>query len=220
MTQLTASQVYAYARGAGFSPSEAVVATAIAKAESGYRTDAVGDQRLADKTWGPSVGLWQVRSLNAERGRGTTRDATRLTDPAVNAQSAYAIYKSRGGWSDWSTYKDKAYAANLPEAQSVAGTPVNVGVALPTSSSSSVGGALSVTPASLFGNSTAADPVSWAGSITSGLSDGLTDAATGGLTALWQQIQPFLVTAGVASLGLALVGAGVLVTAWPTKTGA
>ena len=221
MATLTAAQVYAYARGAGFNQSEAVIATAIAKAESGYRTDAVGDTKLANSTWGPSIGLWQVRSLKAQLGTGGTRDASKLTDPAINARSAYAIYKGRGSkWTDWSTYNDKAYAANLTEANSVAGTPATVGVALPVSANTSTASGLTVTPASLFGNSTAADPVSWAGSITSGLTDGLTDATTAGLSGLWQQVQPFLVTAGVAGLGLALLGAGVLVTAWPSRTGA
>lgn len=224
MTTLTTAQVYGYARGGGFNQAEAVIATAIAQAESGNRTDAVGDTTLQNATWGPSYGLWQVRSLKAESGKGTSRDGTRLTDPAFNARAAYAIYKGRGGWNNWSTYKDGAYAKNLTGAQAVTGTPATVGVTLPVSANTATSTGLTVTPASLFGNSTAADPVSWAGSITSGLAgglaDGLTDATTAGASALWQQVQPFLVTGAVATLGLALVGAGILVTAWPTKTGA
>lgn len=112
MATLSPAQIRDLALGAGFNASEAVTATAIALAESGGRTDAQGDTGITTAVWGPSVGLWQIRSLKSDSGTGRTRDATRLTDPKFNAQSARAIYKA-SGWSPWSVYKSGAYRAHL-----------------------------------------------------------------------------------------------------------
>lgn len=93
------------------------MALAIARGESGWRPGAVGDRELADATWGPSIGLWQIRSLWADRGTGRTRDPDRLADPLFNARAAYAI--SRGGrdWSAWTVYRTGAYRAHLGAAR-------------------------------------------------------------------------------------------------------
>jgi hypothetical protein len=125
MTALTTSAVYALARNAGLDPARAVIATAIAQAESGLRTDVPGDQGLEDAKWGPSVGLWQIRSVKAESGKGTTRDATRLTDPVFNAKSMAAISGMGTNFGAWTTYesqngKPPAYLANIPTASSAA----------------------------------------------------------------------------------------------------
>ena len=129
MTTLTTSEVYALARGAGLDPASAVIATAVATSESGLRTDAIGDVGLEDATWGPSVGLWQIRSVKAQSGTGGTRDATRLTDPTFNAASMAAISGWGKNFTPWSTYtsqngKTPAYLANIPTATSAA-TAVN-----------------------------------------------------------------------------------------------
>src|SRR5689334_2109080 len=100
---LAPSSVYQLARAAGFTPAQAVTMTAIAGAESGWNPNAVGDTGLADATWGPSIGLWQVRSLNAQAGTGGPRDATRLKDPAFNAYAARQVYTEQG-FGAWSTF--------------------------------------------------------------------------------------------------------------------
>lgn len=123
MTTLTTAQVYSLARSVGLDPAKAVIATAIAMAESGLRTDARGDVGIQTSTWGPSVGLWQIRSLKAQSGTGGPRDATRLTDPTFNAQSMMSISGNGGSWKPWTTYTSGAYRKNIaaitPAASSV-----------------------------------------------------------------------------------------------------
>lgn len=127
MTVLNASQIYALARSAGFNAAEAVTATSIALAESGGRSDAVGDVSLQTGKWGPSIGLWQVRSLKAESGKGTTRDATKLTDPAFNARAAYEIYKGSNGWRNWSVFTNGKYQSNVSTVSQAVGAQETAG---------------------------------------------------------------------------------------------
>jgi hypothetical protein len=127
VSTLTIAQVYALARAAGLDPARALIATAIAQAESGLRTDAIGDVGLQDATWGPSVGLWQIRSVKAQSGKGTPRDATRLTDPTFNATAMMSISGQGTNWHPWSTYTNGAYLKNIaaitPAAASVNADP-------------------------------------------------------------------------------------------------
>jgi hypothetical protein len=160
MTTLTASDVYALARSVGLDPASSVIATAVATSESGLRTDAIGDVALEDTTWGPSVGLWQIRSLKAQSGTGGTRDATRLTDPAFNAKSMAAISGTGSSFGAWSTYTSGAYRANVSTASTAASavngnknwltdlahtlaTPVGTAAAAIGSAGSAVGSAVS-----------------------------------------------------------------------------
>lgn len=118
---MKASQVYALARGAGLSHDQAVTATAIAWAESGLRPGAVGDVSLQDTTWGPSIGLWQIRSVKADRGTGRPRDAAKLKDPTFNASSMASISGGGRNWGPWSTYTNGAYRSHLAAATAAAG---------------------------------------------------------------------------------------------------
>jgi hypothetical protein len=113
VSTLTPAQVYSLARDAGLDSATAVIAMAIAVSESGLRTDATGDVGLQNATWGPSVGLWQIRSLKAESGTGSPRDATRLTEPAFNAASMASISGAGKSFTPWSTYTSGAYRKNL-----------------------------------------------------------------------------------------------------------
>jgi hypothetical protein len=110
VSTLSAGQIYALARNAGLSPATATTATAVALAESGGRTDAMGDVGLEDGTWGPSVGLWQIRSLKAQQGTGQVRDASRLTDPAFNAAAMASISGAGKNFKPWSTYTSGKWA--------------------------------------------------------------------------------------------------------------
>ena len=125
MSRLSFDEVYALARGAGLTPHAATVATAIAAAESGNNPAAVGDVALEDATWGPSVGLWQIRSLKAERGTGKARDVTRLKRPAFNARSMASISGKGKNFSPWSTYTSGAYKKHLAEASAISGVVVS-----------------------------------------------------------------------------------------------
>jgi len=117
----TVQQTHALARRVGLSHDQAVTATAIAMAESGLDPAAVGDVSLQDAKWGPSIGLWQIRSLKAQNGTGGVRDASRLRDPAFNARSMAAISSGGAHWSPWSTYNNGAYRAHLPTVHAAVG---------------------------------------------------------------------------------------------------
>jgi hypothetical protein len=118
------SEVYALARGAGLDAEPAIISTAIAWAESNLRPDAVGDVDLEDGTWGPSVGLWQVRSLRAHTGTGKERDVERLGDPAFNARAMVTISKGGTDWTPWSVFKNGRYRQHLDAVRAaVEGTP-------------------------------------------------------------------------------------------------
>lgn len=124
----TYAQVYALARSTGLSQQQAITATAIAAAESGLDPAKVGDLHLVTATWGPSVSLWQVRTLKAETGTGRSRDIQLVSQPGPNARAMFEI--SRGGtdWSPWSAYNDRKHlpfmaAATAAAGGSTAGTP-------------------------------------------------------------------------------------------------
>lgn len=113
--RLTITDMAELLAGAGFPPADIPKAIAVATGESGLCTGAVGDVTLVNETWGPSVGLFQIRSLNAEKGTGGSRDIDRLRDPAVNAASAFSlVYGSKGGWNHWSVYKHNLWQKYLP----------------------------------------------------------------------------------------------------------
>jgi hypothetical protein len=121
MARLTMAQTYAYARQAGFAPAQAVVMTAIAMGESGLVTDRRGDLTLQNATWGPSVGLAQVRSLKADTGRGTDRDISQLSDPLQNMIAAYHISNSGKDFTPWTVYNKGIYKQWLNQASAAAG---------------------------------------------------------------------------------------------------
>lgn len=86
-------------------PARIAQAVAVAWAESSGNPAAKGDLHLTDSKWGPSVGLWQIRSLKAEKGKGTTRDEDALKNPAHNAKSMMSISAGGSNWSPWSVTK-------------------------------------------------------------------------------------------------------------------
>lgn len=206
MSRLSFDEVYALARGAGLAPHAATVATAIAAAESSNNPAAVGDVALEDATWGPSVGLWQIRSLKAERGTGKTRDVTRLKRPAFNARSMASISNGGKNFAPWSTYTSGAYRKHLAEASAISGVVV---------SSDTSGGVIRGPKPS----SSAAEPADWKSPLPGdhgvpgylddlllGASGKAANAAAGAiLTSLASQ----LVLAGAVALGGTLIVIGV-----------
>jgi hypothetical protein len=121
MAQLTYAQVYALARAAGLTHEQAITATAITDGESGRDPGKVGDQSLADAKWGPSVGLWQIRTLRAETGTGGTRDINRLKDPTFNARSMFAESEHGTNWRPWTVYKSGEYVSSIPAVRAAVG---------------------------------------------------------------------------------------------------
>lgn len=65
---------------------------AVTEAESGRRLDAIGDATIQTSRWGVSAGAWQIRTIKAERGQGTTRDLDRVLTLQGGALSAIELY--------------------------------------------------------------------------------------------------------------------------------
>lgn len=106
-------EVHALARKHGLTHEQAIIATAIAWAESQLNPAAVGDVDLENDKWGPSVGLYQVRSLRADTGTGKERDIERLGDPSFNTRSMVAISSGGTNWTSWSMFTNGKYRQHL-----------------------------------------------------------------------------------------------------------
>lgn len=113
MALLSADEVARHCHDAGFTGSALLTIVAIAKAESGFDTDAVGDRGLTDETWGPSVGLLQIRSLNRDFGTGGERDERANHDPAHNARAGWSISGRGASFRPWSVFQSGAYRRHL-----------------------------------------------------------------------------------------------------------
>lgn len=101
---------------AGFRGDALRTAVAVALGESGGNPAAIGDQGLQDSVWGPSVGLWQIRSLKSERGTGSFRDADALRDAGFNARAAWQISSQGTNFRPWSVYTNGSYIQLLDDA--------------------------------------------------------------------------------------------------------
>lgn len=119
-TTLSAGQIADYARLAGFQGEGLRIAVAVAMGESGGRTNAVGDVTIQDAKWGPSIGLWQIRSIKAEKGKGSNRDELANYDPLHNAKAAYQISGGGANFKPWSVYTNGAYKKFLDGAGTAA----------------------------------------------------------------------------------------------------
>lgn len=120
MAKRTPAEVYAALIAAGFSAPAATTMTAISGAESGWDNTALGDVNLQTNVWGPSYGLFQVRTVKGDTGRGTDRDISRLAgSDAAQAKAAYDISQGGRDFSPWSVYTSGKYQSFLP----AAGTP-------------------------------------------------------------------------------------------------
>src|SRR4051812_4551976 len=110
MAKRTPSDVYADLVARGFTPAQAVTMTAIAGAESGYDDANLGDVRLEDNTWGPSYGLYQIRTLKAQTNTGQDRDINWLAASDTNqATAAWDISQHGRDFSPWTTFTRGTY---------------------------------------------------------------------------------------------------------------
>jgi hypothetical protein len=111
----------AAAYNAGFRGDSLVTAVAIAAGESSYNSNALGDVGLQTAKWGPSQGLWQIRTLNNPSNYGypdTLRVADgRLYDPQTNAEAAYALSNGGKNFQPWSVYTSGKYQEFLENAR-------------------------------------------------------------------------------------------------------
>lgn len=94
---LSVDNVREVARLAGFTGKNLDIAVAVARAESGFDADAVGDG-------GNSIGLWQIHLPSWPRFKGQ-----HLKNPLVNAQAARIVASTGRKWGHWTTYRNGTY---------------------------------------------------------------------------------------------------------------
>lgn len=118
----TPSEVYQALVSAGWAPAAAVIMTAIAGAESGWNDTALGDTGITDATWGPSFGLFQIRTIKGQTGSGGDRDLSALSgDIAAQARAALHIAHGGADFNPWTTYQSGKYKVFIPQAMQAAG---------------------------------------------------------------------------------------------------
>jgi len=107
------STIAQYARNAGFSGPDLVVAVAIAYAESSGNPNAYNPETAAGTPEGlGSYGLWQIYLKAHPEFTGWN-----LKDPQVNAQAAYSVYEAAGySFRPWSTFTSDSFTAYLDKA--------------------------------------------------------------------------------------------------------
>lgn len=113
MTILSAQQVATLCHDVGFSGQALLIAVAIARGESGFKSDALGDVQLQDATWAASHGLFQIRCLRAERGTGSVRDELANVDPRHNVRSAWVISRQGTSFTPWSVFTNGTYREHV-----------------------------------------------------------------------------------------------------------
>ena len=188
MAKRSPGDVYADLVGAGFSPDQATIMTAIAGAESGYDDQIQGDLGLQTNVWGPSYGLYQIRTLKADTGSGSNRDITRLAgSDAEQARAAYAISGGGRDFTPWSVFTSGAYQQFLPAARQAAATG---------GSTSSEGGPFPTWGPDLL-------PWNWPSAAANAADAKLKEGLAGGRHIVLEVV--------FVGLGLALVGVGTIV---------
>lgn len=112
MARLNYQQVAKLAYDAGWRGKDAQTAVAIARGESQFDTMAT---RFKGRDH--SYGLWQINMHNElgpeRRQKYNLPNNEALFDPATNARVAYAIWKERGNFTDWSVYNNRSFTVYL-----------------------------------------------------------------------------------------------------------
>ena len=101
---------------AGFTGDANRIMVALAYAEGQGDLSCESDWDLANSKWLGSIGLWQVRSLKAETGKGTCRDIEELKklDIYFQARCAYEISgNGKNNFRPWAAYTRGLYKRYL-----------------------------------------------------------------------------------------------------------
>ena len=135
--QLTMEQLVGLAKGVGFNTDNAVIAAAIAMAESGGRTNA-HNPKPPDN----SYGLWQINMIGslgpARRKQFGLSSNEDLFDAVTNAKVAYKI-SGGSNFSAWTTYTGGKYKTYMQAARAARSAP-----SLATSPTAGVSGSFNV----------------------------------------------------------------------------
>lgn len=128
MAKRTTGEIYQAARQAGLSVPAAIIATAIALAESGGDDRVLGDTTITGGGWGPSVGVWQIRTRTDQYGTGGDRDLLALQGNVPRQAKAMRNISAGGtNWAPWTVYTRGTYQKFLGQAQAAAGTAGTAG---------------------------------------------------------------------------------------------
>lgn len=104
--RLQPRKVAAYAHDAGFRDKDLFISIAVAGSESWLFTKAYNDN-LDDqgKKKSRDVGIWEINIPASQIGTQAEED---LYDPKINAQRAFALWKTRG-WQPWVAFNTGVY---------------------------------------------------------------------------------------------------------------
>lgn len=106
MPTIAGHYVVAYANSVGFIGNDLRIATAVAKAESGWNTDSRYVTSQED-----SRGLWQINTY-----AHPDLAQWNLYDPTKNAQAARIVWRNAGNkWTPWTTYTRGTYLQFLDD---------------------------------------------------------------------------------------------------------
>lgn len=208
MTTIAPASIYQMLLSQGLSPTDAATLTAISGAESSYNPAAVGDVNLETSTWGPSVGLFQIRTLRAQTGKGGTRDINALQSIPDQVNAAVQIWKTQGPTA-WTTYSSGAYKKHLGDLtgpQQVADASGRVTYVAGSPGAATAG----FDPLNPLGSILGVDPLGAAGNAVGQAAAGAAGAVAG---TLWNDIKPVVFTGLFAFSALALVGIGLATAA-------
>jgi len=117
MARMTGKQMAILVQSVGLRGDAAAIAIAVAKGESGWDSNARGDTSLANEFWGPSIGLWQIRSENRQRGTGGTRDELANLNPVRNARAMLSVSSNGRNWRPWTVFTKGIYVQHMTEAR-------------------------------------------------------------------------------------------------------
>jgi hypothetical protein len=110
MANLSPAQIFEHAIQAGFNTNTAVIATAVALAESGGNPNARCHNCVTGVTE-DSRGLWQI-NVDAHPQYASWN----LYDPQTNALAAFQVSNGGKNFAPWSTYTSGAYKAHIQQA--------------------------------------------------------------------------------------------------------
>ncbi len=94
---------------AGARGEQLITLAALTEGESGRQLAAIGDLEIQSGDWGPSRGVFQIRTLKSQTGTGKTRDILRVGTLEGGARSAVELWNQsieRGtpGGNPWTAY--------------------------------------------------------------------------------------------------------------------
>lgn len=99
---------------AGWTGQDAQIAVAVALAESGGDTNALGRSRTGAYVGNRDHGLWQISGRWHGKKLQTMGD---WRDPRVNARMAKAVWdESKDKWGAWSTFTSGSHTQYMPDA--------------------------------------------------------------------------------------------------------